>query len=85
MSRIALRNSGEGIPEQSVSYVFDRYYQADSSRNKGGSGLGLSYARAVARAHGGDITVKSIPQQYTEFLVSLPVRENPASQPRLTN
>ncbi len=82
---IALRNSGEGIPEQSISYVFDRNYQVDSSRNKGGSGLGLSYARAVARAHGGDITVHSIPQQYTEFLVSLPVREHPASQSRLTN
>ena len=82
---ITVRNNGDGIAEQSLAYVFDRYYQADSSRNKGGSGLGLSYARAVARAHGGDITVQSVPHEYAEFLVSLPVRELPVNSSLLTN
>ena len=50
---------GPGIPEAEGERVFDRFSQINSDRSTPGSGLGLAVARAIARLHGGDLTVEA--------------------------
>ena len=59
---LTVTDTGEGIPSEHVVKIFDRFYQADSSRNKGGSGLGLSIAKLIVEGHGGTIVVDSTPR-----------------------
>jgi signal transduction histidine kinase len=58
---LSITDSGEGIPAKDLPHVFDRFYRADTSRSRdrGGSGLGLSIAQAVIEAHGGYIWLES--------------------------
>lgn len=71
--KISISDKGEGIPTQSQHRIFDRFYRCDSSRSKEGSGLGLSYAKAVARSHGGDIILENSSKQGSTFVISLPI------------
>ncbi len=73
-ARIDFRDTGIGLAAEDRERVFERFYRCDPSRTASGSGLGLSLARAVARAHGGDITVDSAPGRGSTFSVSLPAR-----------
>lgn len=70
----SIRNTGNGISEQDISHVFDRFYRADSSRTheNGGFGLGLSIAKSVINASGGDIHVSSVENGWTTFMFTLP-------------
>ena len=70
--RIAVADSGIGISPADLPQIFERFYRCDPSRSEAGTGLGLSFARTVARAHGGDITVTSTPGQGSTFSVILP-------------
>jgi signal transduction histidine kinase len=72
--RIALSDTGLGIPAGDLPHVFGRFYRGDAARDRasGGSGLGLSIARALVEAHGGTIAVESVAGQGTTFLVELP-------------
>ena len=71
--KLSITDEGDGIPTQSQHRIFDRFYRCDSSRSKEGSGLGLSYARAVARSHGGDIILENSSKQGSTFVISLPI------------
>lgn len=73
--QVIIKDSGIGIPEQHIDKIFDKFYRAHKEQDSGeyGSGLGLSMAMSIARAHKGQITVSSIPQQGSEFTVSLPL------------
>jgi heavy metal sensor kinase len=69
---ITVKDTGIGISEKDMPRIFKRFYRCDPSRSEAGIGLGLSFARAIARAHGGDITVTSVPDQGSTFTVTLP-------------
>jgi len=70
--QIAITDTGIGISPEDLPQIFKRFYRCDPSRSQAGTGLGLSFARTVARAHGGDIFVKSTPDQGSTFTVTLP-------------
>jgi heavy metal sensor kinase len=69
---IAVKDSGIGISEKDLPRIFERFCRCDPSRSEAGIGLGLSFARAIARAHGGDIKVTSAPDQGSTFQVIFP-------------
>lgn len=68
---ISIKDSGLGIPENEIDHIFDRFYRVDKSRSSSGFGLGLSIAKAIAEAHGGNISVRSRPGEGTIFTISL--------------
>lgn len=70
--KISIIDSGIGIENDVLPHIFERFYRADRSRSTPGNGLGLSLARSIARAHGGEITVKSQPGKGSTFTVILP-------------
>jgi signal transduction histidine kinase len=59
--RLAVADTGSGIPAQHLPHVFDRFYRADPSRDRatGGAGPGLAIVRRLAEAHGGTVTAAS--------------------------
>ena len=69
----SVKDTGCGIPEQDVPYIFERFYRADKSRTRstGGAGIGLAITKALVSAHGGQIKVKSKVDEGTEFIFSL--------------
>lgn len=70
---VKVTDTGEGIPEEKLDHVFDRFYRADSSRStEGGSGLGLSIAKELVEAHGGKIQIDSEVGKGTTLSFSLP-------------
>lgn len=71
--KINISDKGHGIPKESQHRIFDRFYRCDNSRSKEGSGLGLSYARAVARSHGGDLILETSSKKGSTFAVLLPI------------
>jgi len=72
---VSIKDKGIGISAEDLPRIFDRFYRCDQSRSQGGVGLGLSLARAIAKAHGGEIAVESVPGAGSAFTVTLPRRE----------
>lgn len=75
---VHIRNSGEGLTEDEISHVFERFYKTDESRGKDttGVGLGLSIVSRIMMLHKGSVTVKSVKGEYTEFIVSMPLTQS---------
>ncbi|PEC21400.1 two-component sensor histidine kinase [Bacillus cereus] len=71
---VRIRDSGIGISEEQKQHIFERFYKADSSRNRvyGGSGLGLAIVKKVLDLHQGKIKVESEEGNGTEFIVRIP-------------
>ncbi len=86
-SLIKIRNTGDGIPEEELKYIFDRFYKVDKSRsaNKNSTGLGLYIVKTIVDVHGGKITVRSRQYEYTEFEVALPYLENEENSAAISN
>lgn len=77
---IDVRDSGSGIPEEDLPFVFERFYKADKARTRGrsGTGLGLAIAKNIINAHDGYISVNSLLDKGTTFSFILPrIMENP--------
>jgi two-component system, OmpR family, sensor kinase len=75
---LAVSDTGVGISEEQLPLIFERFYRADPSRSEGGAGLGLSIARQIAEAHGGQIGAESTPGTGSTFTLLLP-RNGPGS------
>ncbi|ATP39594.1 histidine kinase [Solibacillus sp. R5-41] len=76
-AKIQVSDTGQGIPQEDLPYVFERFYKADKARtrSKGGTGLGLAITRNIIEAHKGTITVESGEHQGTKFTFYLPMSE----------
>ncbi|ACJ80481.1 envelope stress sensor histidine kinase HitS [Bacillus paranthracis] len=74
---VRIRDTGIGISEEQKQHIFERFYKADSSRNRayGGSGLGLAIVKKVLDLHQGEIKVESEEGSGTEFIVRIPNHE----------
>ncbi|HDR7772430.1 TPA: two-component sensor histidine kinase [Bacillus paranthracis] len=74
---VRIRDSGIGISKEQRQHIFERFYKADSSRNRayGGSGLGLAIVKKVLELHQGEIKVESEEGSGTEFIVRIPNHE----------
>ncbi|KRN05306.1 transmembrane histidine kinase [Liquorilactobacillus sucicola DSM 21376 = JCM 15457] len=72
---IAVQDFGEGISQQNIKRVFNRFYRVDKarSRDKGGNGLGLSIAQRLIEGYHGKLTVESVLGQGSVFRISLPI------------
>jgi len=70
MCKIAVSDTGIGIPKAHQSRVFERFYRVDKSRSKktGGTGLGLSIVKHIAEHHGGRVELKSAPGEGTTVI-----------------
>ena len=79
--RIEVHDSGRGIEEQHLPYIFDRFYQADKSRATSGFGLGLSIAKGIVEAHQGLIAVTSSRENGSCFYLELPLERRPEPSP----
>jgi signal transduction histidine kinase len=70
---VHVRDNGIGIPPEEQPRIWERLYRGDKSRGQRGLGLGLSLVKAVVEAHGGQVTVRSVPGSGSEFTVRLPI------------
>jgi two-component system, NarL family, sensor histidine kinase BarA len=81
---IHVADTGIGITDEHLERVWDVFYQVDgsSTREYGGAGLGLAIVKSFAEAHGGDVAVRSVPNQGSRFSLILPLK--PVILPALT-
>jgi two-component system phosphate regulon sensor histidine kinase PhoR len=72
---VTIRDTGQGIPAESIPRIFERFYRVDKgrSRDQGGTGLGLAIVKHIVRAHRGRIEVESRPGAGSTFRVRLPL------------
>ncbi len=73
-SYVVVKDTGIGIPKESLPLIFERFYRVDKSRSRdvGGTGLGLSIVKHIAEAHDGKAMVKSEVGKGSEFIVKIP-------------
>lgn len=74
--RIAFADKGDGIPEDYLPFIFERFYRVPGERTVTGAGLGLYICRQIVMAHHGNIWVESVLDEGTTFYIELPI--NPA-------
>ena len=81
-TRVWVRDDGPGIAEADVERIFDRFARGSTGpRRSDGAGLGLAIVQAIARAHGGEVTVASLVGQGAAFTLHLPLARPPDAAP----
>ncbi|MBI2170191.1 MAG: response regulator [Actinobacteria bacterium] len=80
---LTVRDTGEGIPEEDLPDLFERFHRVRSTRARTyeGSGIGLALVRELARLHGGDATVSSVSGEGSVFTVTIPRGETDSAKP----
>ena len=78
-ARITVEDTGVGIPEEELPYIFDRFYRGSAGQNHQipGTGLGLAIVKEIVNLHRGEITVQNTPGKGTCFTVWLPLTPSP--------
>lgn len=66
-----IEDEGPGIPSDALKHIFDRFYQADSSRKAEGNGLGLALVKQILSVSDGEISAENLPEKGTRFTVRL--------------
>lgn len=74
--RIEIEDTGQGIDQEKISHIFDRFYQVDASYE--GSGIGLATVKAYVELHGGIVRAQSIPGKGSRFTVTIPCTNDEA-------
>jgi two-component system sensor histidine kinase KdpD len=75
---VSIADDGPGLPAGSEERIFEKFYRGNPTADAGrGSGLGLAICRAVAKVHGGTIAARNRPEGGVEFLLRLPLPEDP--------
>ena len=69
---LQVTDTGVGIPADELPHIFDRFWRGQGAARVSGSGIGLSVAAELARAHGGQLTASSQPGHGTEMTLTLP-------------
>jgi two-component system sensor histidine kinase KdpD len=79
---ISVKDEGAGIASDDLAHIFDKFYRSNTKRvqESGGTGMGLSIARGIIEAHGGEIGVKSVVGCGATFRFSIPVEVAEQSQ-----
>lgn len=75
--KIEISDTGKGIPPDQLDKIFDRFYQAEGENEplQGGTGIGLAYAKEIARLFGGELQVESKIKEGSTFIFSLPLKK----------
>ncbi|HEY9282216.1 MAG TPA: ATP-binding protein [Pyrinomonadaceae bacterium] len=75
---VSVADTGEGIAPEHLPRIFERFYRVDRARARalGGTGLGLAIVKHLARAHGGEVSVRSAPGEGSTFSVELPCAQS---------
>lgn len=75
---LQMQDTGEGIPNEDIPYIFDRFYRCDKSRTRqsGGAGIGLAIVKQVVLLHGGSLHVKSELAKGSCFTIQIPNKKN---------
>jgi two-component system, OmpR family, sensor histidine kinase KdpD len=79
---ISVHDDGPGIPPETQTRLFEKFYRAYAARNVPGTGIGLAIAKGLVEAHGGTIGVESAPGEGTTFRFTLPLSSAPNIQSR---
>ena len=71
---VSVHDQGQGIEKQHLERLFERFYRVDKARSRqlGGTGLGLAIVKHIAQAHGGLVSVDSVPGKGSTFSIHLP-------------
>ncbi len=74
---VAITNTGAGIPQEQIGFIFDRFYKTDKSRShdKNGMGLGLYLVKTIIQLHNGEINAESTEGEFTRFTFRLPKKK----------
>jgi len=85
LAELSVRDSGRGIPPESVSHIFERFYRVpEQESTTAGTGLGLTIAKRIIENHGGYVTLQSEVGVGSTFSVILPVgARDPLAPPTL--
>ncbi|MCK5451165.1 MAG: sensor histidine kinase, partial [Candidatus Omnitrophica bacterium] len=70
--RVEVKDTGNGIPEEYIDKIFDKFARIESDKTKPGRGLGLTFCKMMIEAHGGKIWVESNPKKGSVFIFTLP-------------
>lgn len=72
---IQIKDNGPGIDQEEVEHIFNQYYSGKTAKRKIGSGLGLYICKEIIEAHNGTISIETVPDEYTNFIIQLPFKE----------